>query len=205
MIETGVAAGLKSATVYASQIGEGDDPEIVARGAALKSLIDRAGLLDLRPNCMGINALSEKNFGYPNAELCELKPGSVAFVTQSGGTVQYIASMGAHRGVNFNYMISSGNEMSLDLADYVNFFVEDQQHPRHRAVHRRHPPPAGVHGGGRQGARGRQADHRDQDRQIAEGARQRAVAHRRDRRRLRRLSPPCASATASSSATRSTT
>ena len=75
---------------------------------------------------MGINALREKNFGYPNAELCGLEPGSVAFVTQSGGTVQYLAGMGAHRGVHFNYMISSGNEISLDLADYVNFFAEDE-------------------------------------------------------------------------------
>ena len=121
VLETGVAAGLKSATVYAAQIGEGNDPEIVARGAALKALIERSGLVVCGPNCMGLNALREKNFGYPNADLCELTPGSVAFVTQSGGTVQYIASMGAHRGVNFNYLISSGNEMSLDLADYVNY------------------------------------------------------------------------------------
>src|SRR3954471_8216655 len=40
VMETGVAAGLKSATIYASQLGEGDDPEILARGAALKALLD---------------------------------------------------------------------------------------------------------------------------------------------------------------------
>jgi acetyltransferase len=125
VIETGIAAGLKSATIYSSQIGEGDDPEIIARGAALKAVIDTSGLVVCGPNCMGITALREKNFGYPNAELCALEPGSVAFVTQSGGTVQYLVAMAAHRGVRFNYMISSGNEMSLDLADYVNFFVED--------------------------------------------------------------------------------
>ena len=125
VLETGVAAGLKSATVYAAQLGEGNDPEIVARGVALKSLIERSGLVMCGPNCMGFNALREKNFGYPNADLCALTPGSVAFVTQSGGTVQYIGSMGAHRGVNFNYLISSGNELSVDLADYVNFFAED--------------------------------------------------------------------------------
>src|SRR5712671_4755967 len=125
-LETGVAAGLKSATIYSSQIGEGHDPEIVARGTALKALIDRSGLLLCGPNCMGITALREKNFGYPNAELCELKPGTVAFVTQSGGTVQYIAAMGAHRGVNFNYLVSSGNEIGLDLADYVNHFAADE-------------------------------------------------------------------------------
>jgi acetate---CoA ligase (ADP-forming) len=126
VLETGVAAGLKSATVYASQIGEGDDPEIIARGTALKALIERSGLLLCGPNCMGIHALREKNFGYPNADLCELQPGAVAFVTQSGGTVQYLAATGAHRGVHFNYLISSGNELSLDLADYVNHFAQDE-------------------------------------------------------------------------------
>ena len=125
VLETGLAAGLKSATVYASQLGEGTDPEIIARGAALKVLIERSGLTICGPNCMGLNALREKNFGYPNADLCELTPGSVAFVAQSGGTVQYIASMGAHRGLNFNYLVSSGNELSVDLADYLNFFAED--------------------------------------------------------------------------------
>ena len=146
-----------------------------------------AGSCMCGPNCMGFNALREKNFGYPNGDLCALTPGSVAFVTQSGGTVQYIGSMGAHRGVNFNYLISSGNELSVDLADYVNYLRRGRRHARDRAVRRGHPPSAGVHGGGREGAGRRQADHRDQDRQVAEGARQRAVAHRRHRRRLRRL------------------
>ncbi len=126
VMETGAAAGLKSATIYAAQIGEGTDPEIVARGVALKSLLDKSGIVVCGPNCMGLNAIRERNFGYPNADLAALTPGSVAFVTQSGGTVQYIAGMGAHRGVKFSYAISSGNEMSLDMADYVNFFVEDE-------------------------------------------------------------------------------
>ncbi len=125
VIETGVKAGLKSATIYASQIGEGEDPEIVARGAALKALIERSGLIVCGPNCMGANALRERYFGYPNTELCQLTPGAVAMVTQSGGTLQYLGQVGASRGVKFNYMISSGNEINLDLADYVNFLVED--------------------------------------------------------------------------------
>ncbi len=106
--------------------GEGNDPEIVARGVALKGLIERSGLTMCGPNCMGLNALREKNFGYPNADLCGMTPGSVAFVTQSGGTVQYIGQIGAHRGIYFNYLVSSGNELSVDLADYLNFFAEDE-------------------------------------------------------------------------------
>jgi len=125
VVETGVKAGLKSATIYASQIGEGEDPEIVARGATLKALIERSGLVVCGPNCMGANALREKYFGYPNTELCQLPPGSVGLVTQSGGTLQYLGQVGAQRGVKFSYMISSGNEINLDLADYINFLVAD--------------------------------------------------------------------------------
>jgi acetyltransferase len=126
VLEAGVAAGLKSATIYAGNIGEGSEPEVVARGRALKVLIDRSGLIVAGPNCMGGNALHQKFFGYPNNEICKLPPGSVAFASQSGGTLQFLTSSGADRGVNFSYMISSGNEISLDLADYVNFFVEDE-------------------------------------------------------------------------------
>ncbi len=125
VVETGVKAGLKSATIYASQIGEGEDPAIVARGTALKALIAASGLVVCGPNCMGANAPREKYFGYPNDELCGLEPGPVALVTQSGGTLQYLGQVGARRGIKFNYMISSGNEIDLDLADYVNFLVED--------------------------------------------------------------------------------
>src|SRR5262245_46028072 len=60
VLETGVAAGLKSATVYAAQLGEGSDPEIVARGVALKSLVERSGLVMCGPNCMGFKAQPEQ-------------------------------------------------------------------------------------------------------------------------------------------------
>jgi acetyltransferase len=127
VLEAGVAAGLKSATIYAGNIGEGSDPEIVARGRALKALIDRSGLIVAGPNCMGGNAMHQRFFGYPNSEICKLQPGSVALVSQSGGTLQFIAKSSADRGINFSYMMSSGNEICLDLADYVNYFVEDER------------------------------------------------------------------------------
>ena len=76
VLEKGVTAGLKSATIYASSIGEGVDPEIVARGDALRALIARSGLTVSGPNCMGGNALRERFFSYPNADLMKL-PGRV--------------------------------------------------------------------------------------------------------------------------------
>ena len=125
VLEKGVAAGLKSATIYAGNIGEGSDPEIVARGTALKALIARSGLVVAGPNCMGGNALHQKFFGYPNSQISKLPAGSVAVVSQSGGTMQFIVQTGGERGVEFSYAMSSGNEICLDLADYINFFVDD--------------------------------------------------------------------------------
>jgi len=126
VVEQGIAAGLKSAIVYASSIGEGHDPEIVARGTALKRAAEQAGLALAGPNCMGSMSMREKCFFYPNSELCDIPAGGVALVSQSGGTLQFLCKSAADRGVKFSYMISSGNELCLDLADYINFLVEDE-------------------------------------------------------------------------------
>ena len=127
VLEIGVGAGLKSATVYSGFLGEGDDPEIKPRGDALKALIARSGLVISGPNCMGIHAPATKYFGYPAPNLCATEPGSVALVSQSGGTVKYVVKQGSDRGVKFAYAVTSGNEIGLDLADYVNYFVGDER------------------------------------------------------------------------------
>jgi len=126
-LEDGVRHGLKSALVYASGIGEGEDPEFHARGAALKELCESTGLVACGPNCMGNVSLREKLFVYPNPAFNTLPPGPVGGVFQSGGTLQAWALTAAERGIRFSYLVSSGNELSLDAADYVNFLVDDPE------------------------------------------------------------------------------
>ncbi len=74
---------------------------------------------------MGAHSYRERLFAYPNSELCRVPPGSVGCVFQSGGTLQFWLRTGADRGLRFSYGITSGNEADLDLADYLNFLVED--------------------------------------------------------------------------------
>ena len=124
-LEEGVQHGLKSALVYASGIGEGTDPEFHARGDALKTLCEESGLVACGPNCMGNVSVREKLFVYPNPDFNKALPGPVAGVFQSGGTLQHWSRTAAERGIRFSYLVSSGNELSLDAADYVNFFVDD--------------------------------------------------------------------------------
>jgi acetate---CoA ligase (ADP-forming) len=119
------AAGVKSATVYAGAVGDGEDPESKKRGAWLKQFLVDAKLRVAGPNCMGAHSYRERLFAYPNAELCRFPPGSVGAVFQSGGTLQFWLRTGADRGLRFSYGISSGNEADLDLADYLDFLVDD--------------------------------------------------------------------------------
>jgi acetate---CoA ligase (ADP-forming) len=125
-LEDGAAHGLKCALLYAARFGEGGDPEGEARAQAIRDLCHRTGLRVSGPNCMGSVALREKLLLYPASRVRSLPLGNVGIVFQSGGTFQFWLQQAATRGLGFSYAVSSGNELDLDLADYVNFLVEDE-------------------------------------------------------------------------------
>ena len=120
------AHGLKCALIYAAQFGEGGDAEGAKRAQALKALSEKHGMRISGPNCMGSLALRENLLLYPNKRVRGLRPGSVGVVFQSGGTFQFWLQQASVRGLDFSYAVSSGNELDLDLADYINFLVEDE-------------------------------------------------------------------------------
>jgi acetate---CoA ligase (ADP-forming) len=121
----GAAHGLKCALIYAARFGEGGDPEGARRTEAVQALCRDKGLRVSGPNCMGSIALRERLLLYPAARVRTLPEGDVGIVFQSGGTFQFWLQQAATRGLAFSYAVSSGNELDLDLADYVNFLVED--------------------------------------------------------------------------------
>jgi acetyltransferase len=120
------AHGLRCALIYAAQFGEGGDAQGAARAQAIKKLCDGHGLRISGPNCMGSLALREKLLLYPAKRVRALRPGSVGVVFQSGGTFQFWLQQASLRGLDFSYAISSGNELDLDLADYINFLIDDE-------------------------------------------------------------------------------
>jgi acyl-CoA synthetase (NDP forming) len=117
--------GLKCALIYAARFGEGGDPDGRKRAEALLALTDKHGVRISGPNCMGAVALRERLLLYPAKRVRGLQPGSVGVVFQSGGTFQFWLQQAALRGLDFSYAVSSGNELDLDLADYINFMVDD--------------------------------------------------------------------------------
>ena len=118
------AHGLKCALIYAAQFGETGDAAGLARARQVQALCD-AGLRVSGPNCMGAVSIREQLLLYPSRRVRALPPGPIGVVFQSGGTFQFWLQQAANRGLGFSYAVSSGNELDLDIADYLNFMVED--------------------------------------------------------------------------------
>ncbi len=125
-LEEGARHGLRSAIVYAAQFGEGGDPAGAVRARALLDLRDRYGLRISGPNCMGLLSVRERLLLYPHPRIRAVVPGSVGVVFHSGGTFQYWLDQASLRGLGFSYCVSSGNELDLDLTDYLEFFLDDE-------------------------------------------------------------------------------
>jgi acetate---CoA ligase (ADP-forming) len=126
VLADGVKHGLKAALVYGARFGEGGDPDGARRAAALRALSEQAGLRISGPNCMGAVNVRDRLLLYPAPRVRALRPGSVGVVFQSGGTFQFWLQQLSVRGLGFSFAVSSGNELDLDLADYINFLVEDE-------------------------------------------------------------------------------
>ncbi len=124
-LRLGAANGLKSAIVYAAGFGDGGKPDSVERGEKFKAFLSTLDVAVIGPNCMGSVGVRQRLYLYPHTHVSKLTPGPVALVTQSGGTLSYVVKSFTERGLNFSYAISSGNELDLDMADYVNFLVDD--------------------------------------------------------------------------------
>jgi acetate---CoA ligase (ADP-forming) len=123
-LEEATKLGTKSATIYTAGFGEGDDPKGKERAQAMKALCERTGLVICGPNCMGSYSLAEGLWTFPTSTPL-LKKGPVGLIFQSGGSLGNWIKGATERGIGFTYAVSSGNESSLDLVDYLSFMVDD--------------------------------------------------------------------------------
>ena len=124
VLEEAAKLGTKAATIYTAGFGEGDDEKGKERAQAMKDLCERTGMVICGPNCMGSYSVSEGLWTFPTATPL-LKKGPVGLIFQSGGSLGNWIKGATERGIGFSYAVSSGNEVSLDLVDYLSFLVDD--------------------------------------------------------------------------------
>lgn len=94
-------------------------------------LVEAAGAMPiLGPNC---NGFIDVNSGVrlSGAPPLPIRGGGIGLVTHTGALIGSVGVAGFERGVGFSHMISTGNEAAVDMADCLDFLVQD---PRTRTI-----------------------------------------------------------------------
>ena len=123
------ASGVRVAVVVSSGFGEG-----MGNGAGLLDAtapdLAASGMRILGPNCEGLASLpADAPLTFSpvldiDASGTQLKPGNIAVLSQSGGLGFAVAQWGTEVGLDFSYIISTGNEYDLDSVELAGHLVE---------------------------------------------------------------------------------
>lgn len=127
VVEEAVAAGVPSGIVVAEGFSDGDTAAGRRRQEELQRLASAGGMAVTGPCCMGVASL---RYGFANSYFSipqDLAPGGVSLISQSGGLTNAVTELGASRGIGFNYIISSGNEAVVEMADYIEYLAGDPE------------------------------------------------------------------------------
>jgi acyl-CoA synthetase (NDP forming) len=120
LAERGTAAAIVLASGYTETGSEGARRQ--------QELLEAAGEMRLLgPNTIGlVNLTRSIPLSASSAlEMEHFPKGSIGVVSQSGGIVGSLLSRAAARGIGLSTLISTSNEVDLDLADFVDFLASD--------------------------------------------------------------------------------
>ena len=119
------ARGTAAAIVLAS--GYSETGEEGARRQA--QLIEAAGSMRiLGPNTIGLVNLTDNIVLSASGalEMDHFPAGAIGVVSQSGGILGALLSRAAPRGIGLSKLISTSNEVDLDLADFIDHLADDE-------------------------------------------------------------------------------
>ncbi|MHC5062209.1 MAG: acetate--CoA ligase family protein, partial [Planctomycetota bacterium] len=111
---------IPSAVIYANAHGEADGISVEKAWARVAK---ESGMAVCGPNGLGIISYHQK-LVMSGAEIEYGRPaGNITFISHSGSIWDSVHQNG--RGIDFNYVISSGNEMVTNVADYMLFALSE--------------------------------------------------------------------------------
>src|SRR5438094_8221508 len=119
------ALGVRGVYVVSEGFADAANDEGHERQAKLVALARSANIALAGPNCMGIASLNYR-FAATMADIPSTAvAGGISLVSQSGRLLNSFAGLVTNRGIGANYLIFSGNEAVLEMADYIDFLADD--------------------------------------------------------------------------------
>jgi len=123
-IKQAIENNVRTAAIITAGFGEVKSEERQEENKELVRVAEKGGLIFVGPNSMGFYTSEDKNsplhlgFGFMMP-----KPGNLSIVSQSG-TMGTILCSSLER---IRYFVSSGNEASLTLEDYLEYYARDDE------------------------------------------------------------------------------
>jgi acetyltransferase len=132
-VEECARAGVRHTLIISSGFAE-EGGSAAAMQAELIDVTRRHGIRACGPNCEGYyNALGRIATTFsPTVETREdsdrvlVSPRRIGVIAQSGGIGFALFNRGKTAGLGFSYVISTGNEADLSMADFLDYMVEDE-------------------------------------------------------------------------------
>ncbi|MBM2810705.1 MAG: acetyl-CoA synthetase [Chloroflexi bacterium] len=125
VLEEAGGLGVGAANIFSAGFGEGGDAEGLARAGRLRAIAQRTGIRVCGPNCMGNIGGPARAVTVANAYMQSVDTGPVALVGQSGGLLMAAHRALDDRAIGVGFLVMSGGELDLTLADYIRYFAED--------------------------------------------------------------------------------
>lgn len=116
--------GVRAAVVHAG--GFAETGEAGARlQRELAAAAAESGIVLCGPNTLGVINVHDRSALYGASMPRELQAGAIGAVFQSGSIL--LAVMNAGRKLRFSHLVSTGNEATVDLADYFDYLLDDER------------------------------------------------------------------------------
>jgi acyl-CoA synthetase (NDP forming) len=121
-LEDCVAAKAKFVLVFSSGFSEAGEKGLEKQ---LTDALKKGTTRMIGPNCVGIHAPEKGILYYPALPMDA--PGEIAFFSQSGGHALNFLVRGVSSGLEFNKVVSVGNQADLKIEDFLEYFAEDDK------------------------------------------------------------------------------
>jgi acyl-CoA synthetase (NDP forming) len=125
LLEEAERKGVGALDVITSGFSE-TGPEGARRQAELSDWAKRTGIVVGGPNCLGLMHVPSGMMALPT-NFSKPLPGAVGVVLQSGMMAPTVLIPLFARGIGVTFAVTTGNEADLEAADFIRYYVEDEQ------------------------------------------------------------------------------
>jgi len=121
-----VKAGVGGVIIFASGYAETGKDDRIAQQHRLAAIARESGVRIVGPNCIGVvNATLDSRLTFMDiTPIPQPTRNAIGVISQSGALGMALAQ-GVVRGLSVSHVMTSGNSCDVDMADFVNYLVDD--------------------------------------------------------------------------------